>query len=268
MVKNLFLLFLFVVNALAISSFELANNIINNKDQVQKLRLLFDNNKLLDNNGKLDISSIAKILKSNSLLELTLANPVVLRFNFKAKAEAVLFFKIINDALNYCGYVYFLPINLILRDKNIDYTIEVNSRYILDPESFYKILKSNGVYIENIKKTGKYEYEYDLNFDKAKLKPNANIPLNIQKTFEKPLKDYIILSKNANSITIDAHNLDSWFPKVLFLDKNLNLIKSIQTKEKNNHISEIIPDGNVYIIISDMFNLDNIKRGLKIYLKK
>lgn len=268
MVKKVILLLFFAFNVYGISSFELANNILDDRAKIGKLRLLFNNQNFLDNNGNLDIDLIIKTLKTNSLINFTLNDAKTLKLNFKAKTDAVLFFKIINDALNDCGYVYFIPTDLNLREKNIDFTIEVDSQYILDPANFYKALKTNDVYIENIKKIGAYDYEYILNFDNAKLKVNTKLPLNTITNFEKPLKDYIILAKNASSITMDANNLDSWYPKILFLDKNLNLIKSIQSKEKNNHLSEFIPEGSVYIIISDMFNLDNIKRGLRVYLKK
>ncbi len=74
--------------------------------------------------------------------------------------------------------------------------------------------------------------------------------------------------KNATNLIIDANDLDNWFPKIFFLDKNLNLIKAVKSENKNNHFSELIPNGAIYAIVSDMYSLDNIRRGLKITLKK
>lgn len=74
--------------------------------------------------------------------------------------------------------------------------------------------------------------------------------------------------KNATNLIIDANDLDNWFPKIFFLDKNLNLIKAVKSENKNHHFSELIPNGAIYAIVSDMYSLDNIRRGLKITLKK
>lgn len=268
MVKKLFLLLFLASELFAISSLELARNIINNSTSKSQLELLFSGQNYTDSNGNLDIDRISRILKTNSLLNLTLKSPQILRFNFKAKADAVLFFKIINDALNDAGYVYFIPIDLLLKNGEIDYTIQVESQYILDPGTFYSLLKASSVYIEDIKRVGNYDYEYKLNFDKTRLRTNVDVDLNVPKSLEKPFKDYVLSLKNASSLIIEANAADNWFPKVLFLDKNLNLIKGIKSEAKNNQFSQTIPNGAIYAIISDVYSLDNIKRGLKITLKR
>ncbi len=268
MVKKLFLTALFVSEIFALSSLDLAKNIIGDSSKRTQLELLFANKNYTDSNGNLDLSEISRILKTNSLLNLTLKSSRTLSLNFKAKADSVMFFKIINDALESVGCVYFIPTSLLLKDGFIDYTIQVESQYILDPGTFYTLLKSSGVYISDVKKVGHYDYEYSLKFDKARLKTNINIDLNSPKILEKPLKDYVLSLKNASSILIEANDADNWFPKVLFLDKNLNLIKGVKSETKNNNLLETIPKGANYAIISDMFSLDNIKRGLKITLKR
>ncbi|MGH2268013.1 hypothetical protein [Campylobacter taeniopygiae] len=268
MVKIVFLFFFFTQVAFAVSSLELAQNLVNDASKNSQLKLLFANSSCLDDKGNLDIAKISRVLKINSLLNLNLSNSQTLKLNFRAKADSVVFFKILFDALIESGYVYFIPTELILHEGNIDYTVQVDSQYILDPETLYKLLKKNSVYIDNIKQIGPYFYQYDLNFDNAKLNTNVNISLNSLTILERPLKDYIFTTKNASKLIIDASDSDFWFPKVLFLDKNLNLIKSIKNNEQNNHFEEFIPSGSVYVIVSDMYSLDNIRRGLKVLLKK
>lgn len=268
MVKKFIILALWINISFAISSLELAKNLVNNPSKNSQLELLFSNNSYTDNNGNCDIAKISQILKTNSLITLTLPNPKTLRLNFKAKADEVMFFKILSDVLTDAGYIYFIPTDLILREGNIDYTIQVESQYILDSGTLYKLLKADSVYIDNVKRVGVYDYEYDLNFTQAILKTNIDLKLNTPKLLEKPLKDYVLHLKNATRLIIDANDLDNWFPKIFFLDKNLNLIKAVKSKNKNNHFSELIPNGAIYAIISDMYSLDNIRRGLKITLKK
>lgn len=268
MVKKFFLTILLVSEAYTISSLDLARNIVNDSSKGAQLELLFFRHDYTDSSGNLDVDRISRILRTNSLLNLTLRSPQNLRLNFKAKADAVLFFKIINDALNDAGYVYFIPTDLLLKEGEIDYSIQVESQYILDPGTLYLLLKASSVYIEDIKQVGSYDYEYSLNFDKAKLKTNIDVDLNVPRSLEKPLKDYILSLKNASNLIIEANGADSWFPKVLFLDENLNLIKGIKSEVKNNRLSEPIPSGAIYAVISDMYSLDNIRRGLKITLKR
>ncbi|RQD68476.1 hypothetical protein DZC71_02455 [Campylobacter hepaticus] len=268
MVKKIIILTLYLNLSFASSSFELAKNLVNNPNKNSQLELLFLNNPYLDDNGNCNIAKISQILKTNSLITLVLPNPQNLRLNFKAKADEIMFFKILSDVLNDAGYVYFIPTDLILREGNIDYTIQVESQYILDPGTLYNLLKENSVYIDNIKRIGTYDYEYNLNFTNAILKTNINLTLNTPKSLEKPLKDYVLNLKNATNLIVDANDLDNWFPKIFFLDQNLNLIKAIKSNNKNNHFSELIPNGAMYAIISDMYSLDNIRRGLKITLKK
>ena len=268
MVKKIIILTLWVNISFAISSLELAKNLVNNSSKNSQLELLFSNNSYIDNNGNCDIAKISQILKTNSLIALTLSNPQSLRLNFKAKADEVMFFKILSDVLTDAGYIYFIPTDLILREGNIDYTIQVESQYILDPGALYALLKDNSVYIDNIKRIGTYDYEYDLNFENAQLNTNIDLKLNSTQALERPLKDYVFTLQGASNLMIDAHDADFWFPKVLFLDKNLNLIKAVKSQAQNNHFSELIPSGAVYAIVSDMYSLDNIRRGLKITLKK
>ncbi|TKX31868.1 hypothetical protein [Campylobacter aviculae] len=268
MVKVFFVFLCFIQTAFAISSLELAQNLVNNPTKNSQLQLLFSNSSYLDKSGNLNIARISRVLKTNSLITLNLSSPQTLKLTFRTKADPVIFFKILSDALMDAGYVYFIPVELILHNGNIDYTVEVESQYVLDPGTLYNLLKENSVYIENIRRVGIYDYQYDLNFDNAKLNTNVNIALNSLAVLERPLKDYIFKTQDASKLIIDASDADFWFPKVLFLDKNLNLIKSIKSNKKNNHFTEFIPSGTVYVIVSDMYSLDNIRRGLRVLLKK
>lgn len=268
MVKKLFVFFLFIDICFALSSLELAKNIVNNPSKDAQLELLFSGKSYKDSSGNLDIDNISRVLKTNSLLSLTLSNSQSLNFSFRAKADSVVFFKIINDALNEAGYAYFIPTELILKDDFIAYTIQVDSKYILDPGVFYRLLRASFVGIENIKRVEAYHYAYDLDFDRVKLKTNTDIELNTNKQLEKPFKDYTFALKGAKNITILASTQDAWYPKILFLDKNFNLIKAVKSQVKNNQISEFVPNGATYVIVSDMYSLDNIKRGLNVTLSK
>lgn len=268
MVKKILLLVIFFYNCYALNSLDVARHIVNDQSKDDKLKLLFAHQDYKDKYGGIDIYTISQILKTNSLANFILNEPQTLNFTFKAKADSVIFFKIINDTLNELGYVYFIPIELTLRENYITYKLSLNSQYMLDPGVFYKALLSSFVFIKDISKISESSYEYELDFSQAKLKINTDVELNTFVDLKKPLREYIVDLKGAKAIELNAHHLDSWFCKIQFLDKNLNLIQSIEEKQKQNSINLSIPLGAKYAIIGDMFSLDNIKRGLKIYLRR
>lgn len=267
MVKKLALLLFLSVFVLANESYEMAKNMLQNPSKTEILKLLFSNQDLKDENDKVDLEKLTRVLKINSLLNLTLDEPKNLHLSFKSSAAPALFFKILNDALNSSGYVYYIPTDLILKNNEISYKIEIRSQYILDPSTFYKLLKENSVFITNIKRIGSYDYEYELDFTEAKLKPDVELEPNQSKLIEKILKEYTINLENVKILEIEANSMDRWFAKILLLDKNLNLIKAIKRENKTPKISVQVPNNAIYAIIGDLYNLNNIKRGLKITIK-
>ena len=266
--KAALILAFFVAQSFALSSLELARDLIANPQYEAKLKLLFEGKNYVDEYGNTRWDEIVRVLKMNSLLSLTLPSSRTLELSFKAKSNGVVFLKIINEALNQAGFVLFTPIKLDLQNEMKIYSIRIESRYILDPASFYALLKQNSVLITNIRKLNAYDYEYELDFSHARLKPNVEISLNNNVRLQRPLRDYVINIQGASSLSVRASSVDTWYPKVLFLDKNLNLLKSIMSTKKNNRFSSAVPSGAVYVIIGDAFNLDNIRRGLEIQLAR
>ncbi len=268
MVKIFLCVVVFSVNLFALSALKVAKHIVNDNSKNTKLELLFAKDTYKDAYGNIDIYTISQILKTNSLSNFIFNEPKKLTFSFKAQADAVIFFKIINDTLNELGYVYFIPIEFILREDYITYKLSLDSQYMLDPGIFYKALLSNLIFIKDISKISETHYEYELDFSKVKAKVNTQVPLNTFVQLQKPLREYMVDLQGAKILELNAHNYDSWFCKIQFLDKNLNFIQGIENTHKQNDVVLNIPLGAKYAIIGDMFSLDNIKRGLKIYLRR
>ena len=268
MVKILALCMLFFIKSFALSSLDLARNMLANPALEADLKLLFEGKDYKNHLGYPRWDLISSVLKTNSLINFTLKNPTSLKLRFSSKAEAILFVKIINDALNESGFVHFIPTKFLKQENMNVYELKVESRYLLDPGLFSKILSKNLVYITNVKKISAYSYEYELDFSNANFNPQILIPLNTIKELKRPHKDYLISLQNAKSIAVQANPSDNWFPKLLFLDENLNLLESIKSTEKNNVLVRSLPSKAAYLIIGDNFNLDNIRRGLKIELRR
>lgn len=267
MVRIIFIFAFFLSNALALSTLELARNLVANPAAEAKLKLLFEGKNYTDHLGYPRWDEISTVLKTNSLLNLTLNEPTSLELSFTStNSQAVLFIKIINDSLSEAGFVHFIPTNFkFSKERNI-YTVKVDSRYLLDPGLFRQILNKNLVYITNIKKKANFAYEYELDFGGANYNPPIFVGTKKTK-LKRPHKDYMLSLQNARNIYIEADTNDKWFPRILFLDKNLNLVESIHSTEQKNNLSANIPKEAQYVLIGDNFNLDNIRRGLSVELR-
>lgn len=268
MVRILSFCLILFANCFAISSLDLARNIVANPSLDSDLKLLFEGKNYTDHLGYPKWDTISSILKTNSLVNFTLKSPTALNLSFSSQADSVLFIKILNDSLSEAGFVHFMPVKFAKDEALSIYTVRVESRYLLDPGLFSKILSKNLVYIKNIRKISYNSYEYELDFSNAHFNPSILIPINSVKELRRPHRDYLISLQGANIIKIEASPSDNWFPKLLFLDENLDLLESIKSPDKKNSLSRSIPSKAEYVIIGDNFNLDNIRRGLKIELRR
>lgn len=256
---------LFASQSVAITSFEFAKNLTGGKDD-GKLELLFAQNEYIDENGEQNLAEITRILKQNSLLHLTLSRSADIIISFKGATNGHLLLKIINESLNQAGLVHFMPISFEAQNEQKFYAISVQSRYILDPASFYGILKQNSVFIKNVRKISEFHYEYELDFSKARLKPTHSVPFEHQTTLTRPLRDYLFYVNGASKIELATQSSGAWYPKILFLDKNLKLIKDSQSAKKARRVRISVPSNAYYAVVGDRFSLDNLRRGLSVYL--
>lgn len=242
----------------------LAANIIGNNKPV--LQQLFSNDSdYIDNNGNPDISAIATTLKLNSLLNLSYNKDVKFDVKFKTEQSSpLLLIKIVKDAMSKLGYNEILTTGF-LNDGNVTFDISVSNRFVLDPGAFYSALKSSNTIIKNIKKTGDFSYFYELDISNSSVQ---NIQVNFgENDLNKPLSAYLVEVGNAKTITIQAKSEDHWECIVRLLDKRLNLIEEKHSNGPIQNIEIQIPDLTKYIMIDDKNSLENIRHGLKIYLK-
>ena len=58
-----------------------------------------------------------------------------------------------------------------------------------------------------------------------------------------------------------------WICSIKVLDRDLNLITQIKSDKPEKEIYIKFPPNSYYMLIDDAFSLENIKRGLKIYIE-
>lgn len=262
MVKILIATFL-VANCFANSALDLATK-ISGKSRAQ-IEKFFNSGDYTDEFGNLDISKISQTLKFNSLINLSYKSKVAFDVQFQIKQNSpLLLLKIIKDALVKLGYNDVLTTEFINGD-NVALSLNITSKFILDPGVFYSLLKQTKTVVKDVKKTGDFSYFYELDVSHSSAQ-NTQVDFG-ENQLSKPLEPYLLLVENFKSATIEADLKDHWTSVVKLLDKNLNLLEEKTSDGLVKSVDIGLTDDTKYIMIDDKNSLENIKHGLKIYLK-
>lgn len=263
--KILFLCGFFCVSLFSQSSYEIAK-VISNADEA-KLRLLFSRD-YLDGYTHQNIEKISEILQTNSLFKVALDSPKDINIEFYAKSNSILFLNTITNMLHSLGFVHFYITEFSKNDDNLKIKITLQSSFLIDPGQVYTHFRQSRIYITQMKRLAHGDYGYYLDFSKFSV--NADLVLSKGNVYKltKPLRMYFVSVESAvKSINITTNVGDIWYPKIEFLDKNLNLIQSISSINLTKSLDLDIPAECKYIKIGDNFAIENIKRGLNITTK-
>lgn len=240
-----------------------------NEYEVQKnliLILFKSENLFLKHDGTVDDLKVLKQLKSSGLLKLFYKSPQDLVLSFYTKENPVIFMRVINEVLSSMGYNYFLTKSVIRNNSGFSWEINLSTEHLVDPIYFADNLTSSGCYIDKIDKKSSNEWFYSINtenieIDTSSLEPDTTVEL------KKPIKPYWINVEGTKSISFRSHTADKWHPSIVFFDKQLQIVKDYRNDSVANTLKIIIPESAKYVKINDIYTLDNIKRGLSVYLK-
>jgi len=218
----------------------------------------------IDINGNIDISKVSETLKINSLLRLNYQGDVKFSLRFKSSNAPLLLVKIVKDTLNRLGYND-ISVTDFLNGDEILFGVSVNSKFVLDPGSFYTALKQIDTTIKDVRRLDEFSYFYELDLSKTAV---SNVKITSgENTLSKPLEPYLIDVSGAKVAAIGADGEDRWSAIVRILDKNLNLLEEKRSDKAINSLKVSFPQNAKYLMIDDAVSLENIKRGLKIYLE-
>jgi len=264
-VKKLILLAVSAAFCLAGSVVDIAGGLLG-QNSAKATQLFGDGSAYLNASGKPDIAKISNVLKSNSLLRLSYKQNVKVNIKFISRQNnPLLIMKIAKDALNGLGY------NNILTSEfsnagGVLWGVTIDTKFIPDPGSLYAALKESSTEITDINRPGELSYEYVIDASNSSINQTP-VQFSQEVQLSKPLEPYLIDASGAKSAVISASAEDRWSAVVRILDKNLNLLDEKQTSKPVNSLKVSLPQNAKYIMIDDAVSLENIKRGLKIYLE-
>ena len=236
------------------------------KTQKNLIRVLFQNDsKYFRNDGTIDDVKVLTKLKESGLLKLFYSKPIQLNLTFSTKRNGLIFMRVINESLESMGYNYFLTKRAVKKEDSFIWSIVVSTEHMVDPLILSKRLNARGCFLESVERKTENEWVYEINsenikIDSLKIEPNDKVRL------KKPIKPYWIDMENIKSISFGSAIADRWHPKIVFYDDKLYIIKDYNSDRATNRLKLKVPQDAKYVKVTDIYSLNNIKRGLSIYL--
>ena len=265
MVKKLILLAVSAAFCLAGGVIDIASGLLG-QNSAKATPLFGDGSAYLNANEKPDIAKISNVLKSNSLLRLSYKQNVKVNIKFISRQNnPLLLMKVVKDALNGLGYNNILTSEFSNAGGAL-WGVTIDTKFIPDPGSLYAALKESDTEITDINKPGELSYEYVIDASNSSINQTP-VQFSQEIQLSKPLEPYLIDVSGAKSAVISARAEDRWSAVVRILDKNLNLLDERQSDKAANSLKVSLPQNAKYLMVGDAVSLENIKRGLKIYLE-
>ena len=232
------------------------------------IKIIFKNKQNFIKNGQINTIKVSKVLKENGLLKLFFNKPQDISVMFKTNQNPLFFMKLINDSLKSLGYYFFITKSAEKQNNIFQWEININTEYAIDPVIFAKELKKRGCIVTDLDRKSDIKWVYNIDMINSNILEAKYISDNEEIKLAKPIDDYWLrINSNAKKIKLSTHRLDNWFPYLAFYDKDLHVIEIFKKDERTREITINIPDGCKYITISDIYILNNIKRGLKVLVK-
>lgn len=271
MIKKLIFIFLVCTSFVFGQSLDekIQNILGERKYQIHKglVGYLFKKKAFYQNGEQIKYFNLFKTLQENGLLDLRLQKRGNVTLKFKIFNNIQKGYKILNDTLETLGYKYFFTKVLENNTEYIVWDIIFNAEYNIDPVIFIRELKQNGARVLDVTKIDEQSWSYEIDFAGAYLEKSTSIDTNEKVYFRKLLKPLLLNVQEVRSLEVRSHNLNRWYPKIVFFDHNLNVLKTVKYKSYQKRIKLDAPEGTRYIKVADIYNLINIKRGLTIIVR-
>lgn len=271
MVKYLLFLTL-AVNILSATSIEKeVENIIGKGSYASKkglISVLFKNRGDFLIGSRVNIHKVVKTLKDNNLLDLQFQKRARFQLSFATTDKhPLLFVKVVKEVLNAIGYNDTLTTRAVRDESGFLWKVTLHSAAVVDPLLLSKELKARGAYLTGIRRYAKDNWRYNIDITRVTLK-TVFVPLNQTTSLKKPLKPYWINVTGARTISISSKRGNRWHPYIVFYDDDLKILDNYTKERKSYNVSLKIPRHTKYVKISDLYTLENIKRGLKVQISK
>ena len=262
-------LLLSFVNANALYD-ELGNILGQNSYLAKKkfLNIIFKDQQKFYIGSQVDIHKVLSTLNENNLINLNFKKSRELYLSFATQQNnPLIFMKMIQNTLNTLGYST-PSTQKVMRDySGFMWKVTLKTSSAIDPLLFAKELTKQGCYISKMKRYSKTNWRYNINISDIDIVPKVT-EFNKKIALKKPLNPYWLDVENAKILLLSSSRSNSWHPYIVFYDRDLKVLDTISKELKSYNERLSIPRDTKYVKISDIYTLENLKRGLSIYISK
>ncbi|RAX54188.1 hypothetical protein CCY99_04020 [Helicobacter sp. 16-1353] len=225
---------------------------------------LFANEESFYQNGALDMYKVVFTLQTNGLLKLKFSQPQEFNVVFVSQTSPIFLLRSINKSLSYMGYSYWTTNEAIYQDDISKIKISLVTEHIIDPISLLNELSKNGFICMNIIRNSNSEWEYNLALPNSKIPDSTFISKGNSINITEIIGEYWLEVGSYNGrLEIYTLNSRSFNPRIIFFDKNLNILK-VQTLSRRNNVNISIIENTKFIQIKDSVSSSNLKSGINI----
>ncbi|WP_095294072.1 hypothetical protein [Helicobacter sp. 13S00482-2] len=243
-----------VQNLIGIQSYNVNKNFINR---------IFENRDSFYLDGRLDIKKVVTTLKDNGLLILKFNQPGDLNITFASQTTPIFLARSINSALSSMGYSYFAVSQAQYKKGMSKIVFSFSTEHALDPSIIINELAKRGYIFLDIKRNSISDWEYDVELIDPKLANTKEIQAPQTLEVTEVSGEYWFSVKGKGNITIISNN-NSWRPRIVLYDKNLQIINLITQSATAKEITLTILEGVGFIMVTDAQNPAIIKNGIKV----
>ena len=227
------------------------------------INVVFKQKESYYNGNSIDVIKVMKALENNKLVNLSLKTSQNIILSFSTKGSSVFLVKIMSDALRNIGYYKYTTKEARSAGSQFFWTIEYSGDSVIDPVALDAELAKSGCKITDIQIANPASWSYEIEMSSAHL--NATV-LDTTTTvnFERDMSEKWIEVLHVSKVEISSNNMNSWYPSISFYDSNLHLLKVEKIDKKTSELTLDLPSDTVYMKISDLYTLSNIKNGFSI----
>ena len=232
------------------------------------LSIIFKDEQKFYIGSKVDIHKVLSTLKDNNLLHLDFKRSRELHLSFATEQNSpLIFIKMVQNTLNTLGYNT-PSTEKVMRDySGFMWKVILKTSSAVDPLLLANELIKQGCYISKMKRYSKVNWRYNINISDIDI-VKKDTEFNKKFYLKKPLNPYWIDVENAKTVVISSSRANSWHPYIVFYDRDLKVLDTISKELKSYNERLSIPTDTKYVKISDIYTLENLKRGLSIYISK
>lgn len=222
---------------------------------------IFKNESSFYTNGKIDYVKVSQTLQNNKILNLkTGSNELEVDFYFTK--NATLSIKNLSDILKQIGHQEFITTKQAQIGNQILWSIKIKTSAAINPLRLSSELKNIDSQVLDIKKEGPRKYSYFINTNNSSVFKAEDLENNSEVSLRRSLKPHFLKLGSVSNLRFSSNSGNSWHPKLVFYDKDFNIIDIYEENSLKTSVNVAVPRGTRFVKIEDIYSLINIRNGL------